>query len=467
MPVAWKTPTSPARSAISTSAAARWPVQVGPPRWSVTTLTSSRSCAEAQHRRHEVAPARAEQPRGPHDRVLGVGLGDRVLARELRAPVGLQRRDGVGLDPRLALGAVEDVVGRDVHDARARAAAAARDVAGAVAVDAQRARLVGLGAVDVGVRGAVDDRARARRRRRRASTWSASVMSRSAASSATTSWPRRAASRATARPSIPPLPRTSNRIDHMVAQIGIVRAVAADRARGPLWAAALLMGALGTFHAWSVLVDPLQDALGVSRSTVSAVYALATAVFAASMLLEPAAHRRLPAVASGPASALLAAAGLALCAVPAAGAVFVGYGVLFAAANGLGYGLAVHIAATTGRTGASAGLHGRRLRPRRHARRAAAVARRARRRPADRLPRSRARAMLGRRRVAGRGSSAPPSAACRGLRAARRCAGRVLARDRVVLAALGRLPRRQRGRSRRDRPRRRDRRVARRRAAAC
>jgi OFA family oxalate/formate antiporter-like MFS transporter len=142
----------------------------------------------------------------------------------------------------------------------------------------------------------------------------------------------------------------------MVAQIGIVRAVAADRARGPLWAAALLMGALGTFHAWSVLVDPLQDALGVSRSTVSAVYALATAVFAASMLLEPAAHRRLPAVAIGTGSALLAAAGLALCAVPAAGAVFVGYGVLFAAANGLGYGLAVHIAATTGRTGASAGL---------------------------------------------------------------------------------------------------------------
>jgi MFS transporter, OFA family, oxalate/formate antiporter len=130
----------------------------------------------------------------------------------------------------------------------------------------------------------------------------------------------------------------------------------ADRARRAVWSAALLMAALGTFHAWSVLVEPLQDELGVSRSTVSAVYALATAVFAASMLLEPAAHRRLPAVVLGAGSALLAAGGLALAALPSIAAVFAGYGVLFALANGLGYGLAVHIAATVGRTGTTAGL---------------------------------------------------------------------------------------------------------------
>jgi predicted MFS family arabinose efflux permease len=141
----------------------------------------------------------------------------------------------------------------------------------------------------------------------------------------------------------------------MEAQIGIVRGVMADRARASLWAAALLMAALGTFHAWSVLVQPLQDELDASRSTVSAVYALATAVFAASMLLEPAAHRRFPAVVLGAGSALLAAAGLALAAIPSEAAVFAGYGVLFAVANGIGYGLAVHIAATVGRTGATAG----------------------------------------------------------------------------------------------------------------
>ena len=48
--------------------------------------------AEPQHRRDEVRAARAEQPRGADDRVLGVRLGDRALAGELRAAVGLQRR---------------------------------------------------------------------------------------------------------------------------------------------------------------------------------------------------------------------------------------------------------------------------------------------------------------------------------------------------------------------------------------
>jgi OFA family oxalate/formate antiporter-like MFS transporter len=132
--------------------------------------------------------------------------------------------------------------------------------------------------------------------------------------------------------------------------------VVVDRSRGALGAAALLMAALGTFHAWSVLVQPLQDELHASRSTVSAIYALATLVFATSMLLEPALHRRLPAVALGAGSALVAAAGLALSAIPSEAAVFAGYGVLFAVANGIGYGLAVHIAATVGRTGATAGL---------------------------------------------------------------------------------------------------------------
>ncbi len=117
------------------------------------------------------------------------------------------------------------------------------------------------------------------------------------------------------------------------------------------------MAALGVFHAWSVLVEPLQAELGLSRSTVSAVYSVATAVFAASMLLEPALHRRVSTVAVGAGSALLAAVGLALAALPATWALFVGYGGLFAVANGLGYGLALHTAATLGgrRTGAATG----------------------------------------------------------------------------------------------------------------
>src|SRR4051795_504842 len=152
---------------------------------------------------------------------------------------------------------------------------------------------------------------------------------------------------------------TSNRMPIWKRKLPSSGRVAADRARGALWAAALLMAALGTFHAWSVLVQPLQAELHASRSTVSAVYALATVVFAASMLLEPAVHRRVPAVVLGAGSALLAAAGLALAAVPTEAAVFAGYGVLFAAANGLGYGFAVHVASTVGsRSGATAGVMG-------------------------------------------------------------------------------------------------------------
>jgi MFS transporter, OFA family, oxalate/formate antiporter len=150
---------------------------------------------------------------------------------------------------------------------------------------------------------------------------------------------------------------TSNRIVIWKRKLPSSGRVTADRARGALWAAALLMAALGTFHAWSVLVQPLQDELHASRSTVSAVYALATVVFATSMLLEPAVHRRVPAFVVATGSALLALAGLALAAIPAEVAVFAGYGVLFAAANGLGYGLAVHVAATVGsRSGATAGV---------------------------------------------------------------------------------------------------------------
>ena len=124
-----------------------------------------------------------------------------------------------------------------------------------------------------------------------------------------------------------------------------------------LWAAAVLMASLGVFHAWSVLVEPLQAELDLSRATVSAVYSVATAVFAGTMLLEPALHRRVSTVAVGAGSALLAAGGLALAALPATWALFVGFGGLFAVANGLGYGLALHIAATLGgrRTGAATG----------------------------------------------------------------------------------------------------------------
>ena len=72
--------------------------------------------AEAQHRAQEVVPGRAEEPRRAHD---PGPLARRRLAVELRAAVAPTRVRAVRLDVRLALAAVEDVVGREVDERRA------------------------------------------------------------------------------------------------------------------------------------------------------------------------------------------------------------------------------------------------------------------------------------------------------------------------------------------------------------
>ncbi len=80
---------------------------------------------EAQHRLDEVAAADAEQPGGADDEVALVGGGGRLLAGQLGAAVGGERRGLVGLHVGRALGAVEDVVAGDVDDGWRRPSAAA------------------------------------------------------------------------------------------------------------------------------------------------------------------------------------------------------------------------------------------------------------------------------------------------------------------------------------------------------
>ena len=161
-PATWRMPPS-RRSAISTSAAARWPVNVGQPTWSSTTVSASRSSASRSIVATKLPPWRPNS----HDvRTIawepGAASRDGELARELRAAVGAERAGGRRLAVRLARGAVEHVVGRDLDDERARRARRGGDVAGAGAVDRGGGRLVGLGAVDVGPGGAVDDGVRPR-----------------------------------------------------------------------------------------------------------------------------------------------------------------------------------------------------------------------------------------------------------------------------------------------------------------
>ena len=96
---------------------------------------------EAKHRAHEVVASPAEEPGAPDD----PAVPHLALAEELRAPVRAERRRLVGLDVRRALRAVEDVVGGEVDDRRAERGHVPRPLD----VDAERACLVGLGAVHV------------------------------------------------------------------------------------------------------------------------------------------------------------------------------------------------------------------------------------------------------------------------------------------------------------------------------
>ena len=83
-----------------------------------------------------------------------------MLARELGATVGRERVGRVGFDVGSPAGAVEDVVGRNLHELGADPARRARKVPGSGPVDGERRGLLVLGALDVGPGGAVDDRLR-------------------------------------------------------------------------------------------------------------------------------------------------------------------------------------------------------------------------------------------------------------------------------------------------------------------
>ena len=90
----------------------------GEPRWSSTTATSSRSAPSLSIVRTKFEPRRPEEPRAAHDpRLLARG----GLAVKLRAAVRGGGVRAVGLDVRLPLAPVEDVVARVRRRAAPRA----------------------------------------------------------------------------------------------------------------------------------------------------------------------------------------------------------------------------------------------------------------------------------------------------------------------------------------------------------
>lgn len=108
----------------------------------------------------------------------------------------------------------------------------------------------------------------------------------------------------------------------------------------------LLTGTLGSVHAFSVIVAPLEAAYATSRADVSLIYSLALICLTLAVLGSHLLFRRVAPARLVVGVGLGSAAGLGLAAQGGGlASVFLGYSVLFGFANGLGYALALQLAA--------------------------------------------------------------------------------------------------------------------------
>ncbi|MED5393778.1 MAG: MFS transporter, partial [Actinomycetota bacterium] len=132
-----------------------------------------------------------------------------------------------------------------------------------------------------------------------------------------------------------------------------------QRGRGPLVGCILLSGALGTVHAWSIFLEPLESRLDAGRGTISAAYSVALVAITVTVLLGHRLFSRLPAWAIAGLTATGSAAGLLITAAATSWSVLLlGYGMVFGLANGLGYAFALQRSAEAnpGSAGKALGL---------------------------------------------------------------------------------------------------------------
>lgn len=126
-----------------------------------------------------------------------------------------------------------------------------------------------------------------------------------------------------------------------------------------LIAASIVSAVLGSIHAFSVFLEPLEVQFSASRSTISLTYSLALVALTCAVLFGPRIFARWSA-----ATFILLACGLAAIGAVLAGlagslpVVWLGYSLIFGAANGLGYGFGLQIAAQVnpGREGLAMGI---------------------------------------------------------------------------------------------------------------
>jgi len=111
-----------------------------------------------------------------------------------------------------------------------------------------------------------------------------------------------------------------------------------------LWSALLLSLGLGSIHAFSVLLEPLEQQLQVTRATIAPAYAIGLASLTLAVLLGHRVYRLLPPAMLALLTCLFATAGLITASI-ATHPIFlwIGYGLIFGFANGIGYGFALHL----------------------------------------------------------------------------------------------------------------------------
>ncbi len=131
--------------------------------------------------------------------------------------------------------------------------------------------------------------------------------------------------------------------------------------QGPrvLLAAASLAAVLGSVHAFSVFLEPLEAHFGASRAAISLTYSLALVALTCSVLFGPRFYGRCSAARLVLIAAGLGASGVSLAAMaPSLPFLWLGYSLIFGAANGLGYGFGLQIAAqeNPGREGLAMGI---------------------------------------------------------------------------------------------------------------
>ena len=113
-----------------------------------------------------------------------------------------------------------------------------------------------------------------------------------------------------------------------------------------LLAASMVSMALGSIHAFSVFLGPLETMFNVSRASSSLVYSFSLVFLTVSVLFGPVVYARLSPATIYLLVAVLGAAGACLAGLGGSlVSVFVGYSFIFGIANGLGYGFGLQFAA--------------------------------------------------------------------------------------------------------------------------